>query len=434
MGRSPNRLQQNSDVKVVTFGCRLNTFESQVMESHAKNSGLEKTIIVNTCAVTNEAERQAKQTIRKLGRENPDHNIIVTGCAAQISPLTYGQLPGVTRVIGNHEKMLPESYTKDASGIHVSNIMEVKETAHHLVESMIEGDWGKARAFIQIQNGCNHRCTFCTIPYGRGNNRSVPVAQLIEQVRKLVESGTKEIILTGVDITDYGADLPGNPTLGQLVARMLAHVPELQRLRLSSLDPVEVDEHLYQEITTNKRILPHFHISLQAGNDVILRRMKRRHLRKDIIDFCTRVRQARPEAVFGADIIAGFPTETDEQFADSLSIIKECDITHVHAFSFSPKAGTPAAKMPQLDRGEIKERTRRLRAAGEQQLAVHLKRKLNAKSPCRILTEAGNKGHTDDFVQVRVDCDVRPGHVIMAIPKEIQEGTLVMSPVTQEGV
>ncbi len=420
-------MHKDTDVKVITFGCRLNTFESQVMAAHAKDGGLEKTIIVNTCAVTNEAERQAKQTIRKLNREHPDHAIVVTGCAAQISPLTYGKMPGVARVLGNHEKMLPESYTPNAQGIDVSNIMEIKETAHHLAASVVTEGSVKTRAFIEIQNGCNHRCTFCTIPFGRGNNRSVPVAQVIDYVKNCVAMGTKEIILTGVDITDYGADLPGNPTLGQLVARILSHIPELPRLRLSSLDPVEVDERLYHEIAENKRIMPHFHLSLQAGNDVILRRMKRRHLRKDIVDFCTRVRKTRPDAVFGADIIAGFPTETEEQFNDSLTIIAECGITHVHAFSFSPKAGTPAALMPQLDRAIIKERTRRLRNAGEQQLTHHLTQILTDNKPCVVLTETQNKGHTDDFVSVRFTTDTNEGQLIQAQPIAVEGTILVMT-------
>ncbi|USO01078.1 MAG: tRNA (N(6)-L-threonylcarbamoyladenosine(37)-C(2))-methylthiotransferase MtaB [Alphaproteobacteria bacterium] len=416
-----------TQIKVVTFGCRLNTVESQVMASHAHAHKLEKTIIINTCAVTNEAERQAKQAIRKLNLEHPDHKIIVTGCAAQISPLTYGSLPGVTRVLGNHEKMLPESYASHGAGIDVGNIMEIKKNTYPLLASMTEGCTERSRAFVQIQNGCNHRCTFCTIPFGRGNNRSIPLAQLIRHVRERVDAGIKEVILTGVDITDYGSDLPGKPTLGMLVARMLRHIPDLPRLRLSSLDPVEVDEDLYGVLGQSQRIMPHFHISLQSGNDMILQRMKRRHARHHIVAFCARVRALRPDAVFGADIIAGFPTETDQQFADSLSIIEECDITHIHAFSFSPKAGTPAARMPQLDRRVIKDRTGQLRTLGASKLASYVYEKLRSGDSLRVLCEKRNQGYTEDYIKVSFREDVTPGELIIAKPYDISGNTLLVS-------
>ncbi len=353
--------------RIVTFGCRLNSYESEVIKDLAQKAGLNNAIVVNTCAVTSEAERQARQAIRKMRRENPHAQIIVTGCGAQINPKQYSDMPEVTRVIGNEEKLKLESYLQNPDHLRVSvnDIMSIKETAGHL----IAGFEGKSRAFVQIQNGCNHRCTFCTIPFGRGNSRSVAVGEITTQVRKLMESGYQEIVLTGVDITDYGLDLPGSPTLGQMIRRLLALVPELKRLRLSSLDPVEIDPDLWRLIAEEPRLMPHLHISLQAGDDMILKRMKRRHLRKDVIDFCKQARDLRPDVAFGADLIAGFPTETEEMFLNGYQIIEECDLTYLHVFPYSSRPGTPASRMPQLAKSLIKERASLLRQAGDQALS-----------------------------------------------------------------
>ncbi len=348
--------------QVITFGCRLNTYESEVMKDLSHQAGLSGAILINTCAVTAEAERQARQAIRKLRRENPDAKIIITGCGAQMNPKQYADMPEVTSVIGNQEKMQLETYQKlinsdQHARVLVNDIMSVRETAGHLVS----GFEGKARAFVQVQNGCDHRCTFCTIPYGRGNSRSVPLGDIVSQVRLLMEGGYQEIVFTGVDITAYGADLPGTPTLGQAIRRLLALVPDLKRLRLSSLDPVEIDEDLWRLIGEEPRLMPHLHLSLQAGDDMILKRMKRRHLRQDAIGFCQKARDLRPDVVFGADLIAGFPTETDEMFENSLRIVDECDLSFLHVFPYSPRPGTPASRMPQVPKSLVK-----LRAASEQ--------------------------------------------------------------------
>ena len=329
--------------ELVTFGCRLNTYESEVMRTHAKNAGLEDAIIFNTCAVTKEAERQARQAIRRARRDNPSAKIIVTGCSAQIDPDTYAEMGEVDKIIGNDLKLKAETWgLQGEEKALVNDIMVVKETAGHL----IEGIEGQARAFIQVQNGCDHRCTFCIIPYGRGNSRSVPIGEIAAQVRKLVEGGYNEVVMTGVDVTSYGADLPGSPSLGQMIRRVLAQVPELPRLRLSSLDPVEIDDDLWHLIAEEPRLMPHLHMSLQAGDDMVLKRMKRRHLRQDAIDMCKRARDYRPDMVFGADIIAGFPTETDEMFQNTADIVEECDLTFLHVFPYSEREGTPAAKNP----------------------------------------------------------------------------------------
>jgi len=352
--------------RVVTFGCRLNTYESEVMKDLAHQAGLAGAIIVNTCAVTAEAERQAKQTIRRLRRDYPKAEIIVTGCASQINPTSYGDMAEVSRVIGNDEKMKLSSYlgSTDHERILVNDIMAVRETAGHLVA----GFEGKARAFVQVQNGCDHRCTFCTIPYGRGNSRSVAIGEIVAQVRKLVETGYQEIVITGVDITAYGTDLPGTPTLGQMIRRLLALVPELNRLRLSSLDPVEVDDDLWQLIGQEPRLLPHLHISLQAGDNMVLKRMKRRHLRDDAIAFCEKARILRPDVVFGADLIAGFPTETEDMFENTLRSVDDCGLTYLHVFPYSARPGTPASRMPQNPGPVVKERAARLRQKGEEAL------------------------------------------------------------------
>ena len=388
---------KNAKNEIVTFGCRLNIYESEVMRAKAADAGLEGAIIFNTCAVTAEAERQARQAIRKARRENPEKTIIVTGCAAQINPDHYASMPEVDRVIGNHEKMQAPSFAPThPEKVLVNDIMSVKETATHLVKSFD----GKTRAFVEVQNGCDHRCTFCTIPFGRGNSRSVPLGLLVDQVRQLVQDGFVEVILTGVDVTSYGSDLPGTPTLGQMMRRLLAQVPELQRLRLSSLDPVEVDDDLYHLLATEPRLMPHLHISLQAGADMILKRMKRRHLRQDVIDFCKRVRELRPDVVFGADIIAGFPTETEEMFQQSLDLVRECDLSYLHVFPYSPRPDTPAARMPQVARNVVKERAKKLRDLGKEQMQNLLARQVCTTQT--ILMEKEHLGRAENFTQVRL--------------------------------
>ncbi len=357
-------------VEVVTFGCRLNAYESEVIRQHAQ--GMDGQVMVfNTCAVTAEAERQARQAIRRARKDHPEATIIVTGCSAQVHAETYAAMPEVNRVLGNEEKLKAESYgALGEEKVRVNDIMEVRETAAHLVG----GFEGRVRAFVQVQNGCNHRCTFCIIPFGRGNSRSVPLGDIVAQTRLLVAQGYKELVITGVDITDYGKDLPGAPTLGQMLRRLLALVPELPRLRISSIDPVEVDEDLWKLIAEEPRLMPHLHISLQAGDDMVLKRMKRRHLRADVTDFCTRARALRPDVAFGADIIAGFPTETEEMFANTEALVAEADLAYLHVFPYSSRAGTPAARMPQVPKELRKERAARLRAAGERQLERYLGR------------------------------------------------------------
>lgn len=384
--------------QVVTFGCRLNAYESEVMKGHATAAGLNDAIIINTCAVTAEAERQARQSIRRLARENPTAQIIVTGCGAQIDPGSYAAMPEVARVVGNDLKLQAETWGLTApERVMVNDIMSVRETAAHLIEGLED----HARAFIQVQNGCDHRCTFCIIPYGRGNSRSVPIGVVADQVRKLVAAGYNEIVFTGVDVTSYGADLPGMPTLGQMMKRVLALVPELKRLRLSSLDPVEIDEDLWALIADEPRLMPHLHLSLQAGDDMILKRMKRRHLRGDVIDVCNRARILRPDIAFGCDIIAGFPTEDAAMFENSMKIIEECDITYLHVFPYSPRKGTPAARMPQVARPVIKECAARLRDLGEIQLQRFLERQVGRTA--QVLVERGNVGRTENFAPVKIE-------------------------------
>lgn len=389
------------NIEIITLGCRLNTYESQVMLDHAKANNLENTIIINTCAVTNEAERSSRQSIRKAKKANPNAKVIVTGCSAQINPDIYKKMPEVDLVLGNQEKMLKESFDLSNIGdipshekVRVNDIMEIEETAHHL----ISGFEDQARAFIQIQNGCDHRCTFCTIPFGRGNNRSVPMGEILQQIQLLVKNGSQEIVFTGVDITGYGSDLPGNPTLGQMTKRILAQVPELKRLRLSSVDPVEIDEDLFKLIETEPRLMPHMHISLQAGDDMVLKRMKRRHLRQDAIDFCNKVRQLRPDTVFGADIIAGFPTESDEMFENTLNLVRDCNLTYLHVFPYSARQGTPAAKMPQVKMTLRKDRAAQLRNAGTEQEEAFFKSRIGTTAS--VLVEKGAKGHTEHFAPI----------------------------------
>jgi threonylcarbamoyladenosine tRNA methylthiotransferase MtaB len=401
-------METDGGVRLMTFGCRLNTYESEVMKAHAKNAGLTNAIIVNTCAVTSEAERQARQAIRKAKRENPGMQIIVTGCAAQVNPDKFAAMPEVDRIIGNDLKLKAETWsTPQTERVRVNDIMAVKETAGHLISGFDE----RARAFVQVQNGCDHRCTFCIIPYGRGNSRSVAMGEIVEQVKKLVEGGYQEIVLTGVDITSYGPDLPGQPTLGQMIRRLLALVPGLKRLRLSSLDPVEIDEDLWRLIGEEPRLMPHLHLSMQAGDDMILKRMKRRHLRDDLLKVCERARSLRPDIVFGADIIAGFPTETGAMFDNTYNAVKECDLTFLHVFPYSPRPGTPAAKMPQVDGVVRKERARKLRDLGELQLEKHLQGLVGKTLP--VLIEKEGRGRTEYFSEVRVEgakpgiCEVR---------------------------
>jgi threonylcarbamoyladenosine tRNA methylthiotransferase MtaB len=402
------KAQKNKEPQVITFGCRLNTYESEVMRTHAKNAGIEDAIIFNTCAVTKEAERQARQAIRRARRNNPDTKIIVTGCSAQIDPARYAEMEEVDRVIGNDLKLKAETWGANQAHakIQVNDVMSVTETAGHLIEGFEE----QTRAFLQVQNGCDHRCTFCIIPYGRGNSRSVPIGVIADQVRTLVEKGYKEIVMTGVDVTSYGPDLPGRPTLGQMIRRILTFVPELPRLRLSSLDPVEIDDDLWKLIAEEPRLMPHLHLSLQAGDDMILKRMKRRHLRDDVINVVKRARGYRPDIAFGADIIAGFPTETAEMFKNTMRIAEECDLTFLHIFPYSAREGTPAAKMPQVEKAVRKSRAAKLRALGEKQRYKFLQRQIG--KTMTVLTEKNNLARAENFAPVRFDQDLPPGKLL----------------------
>ncbi|MGC1346167.1 MAG: tRNA (N(6)-L-threonylcarbamoyladenosine(37)-C(2))-methylthiotransferase MtaB [Methyloceanibacter sp.] len=390
-----------SDIEIITFGCRLNAYESEVMRKHATDAGLEGAVIVNTCAVTQESVRQARQAIRKARREHPEAKIVVTGCAAQIDPAHFAAMEEVDHIIGNHEKTEAATFRGlgcgDTERVKVNDIMSVKETAGHL----IEGFGGQARAYVQVQNGCDHRCTFCIIPYGRGPSRSVPAGEVVAQVRTLVANGYAEIVLTGVDITAYGADLPGEMTLGKLVTKILKLVPELTRLRLSSIDSVEVDDALLKAIAEEERLMPHLHLSLQAGDDLTLKRMKRRHFRADAVSFCEQVRRLRPDMVFGADLIAGFPTESDAMFAGSLSLVDDCGLTFLHVFPFSARPGTPAARMRQLHGAVIAERAAALRKRGVAALRRHLE---NAKGRhIQVLMESVGRGRAGDFTPVAIE-------------------------------
>ncbi len=357
-----------ADVEILTLGCRLNAYESEAMRALTSEAALSNAVIVNTCAVTGEAVRQARQAIRRARRERPDAEIIVTGCAAQIDPQSFAAMPEVSRVIGNAEKMRTESFARTEERVSVADIMSVRETAAHLIEGFSE----RTRAYIQVQNGCDHRCTFCIIPYGRGNSRSSAAGDVVEQVRRLAGNGVPEVVLTGVDLTSWGGDLPGQPQLGALVARILKLAPELPMLRLSSLDAIEMDKQLFELVTQHERVAPYLHLSLQHGDDLILKRMKRRHSRAQAIELCQRVKAARPEIALGADLIAGFPTETEAHVENLISIVDECGLAFVHAFPFSPRAGTPAARMPQVERSVVKARAARLRDVGAAALARHL--------------------------------------------------------------
>jgi threonylcarbamoyladenosine tRNA methylthiotransferase MtaB len=401
-------------VEIVTFGCRLNTFESEVIRREADSAGLSDTIVINSCAVTNEAVAQARQSIRRLKRERPDARIVVTGCAAQTQAKMFADMAEVDRVVGNDDKMRGDAW-RDArlafdtgvtnDKIAVTDIMSVKEMAPHLVDGFQRG---LPRVFVQVQNGCDHRCTFCIIPYGRGNSRSVPMGAVVEQVRALVERGHAEIVLTGVDLTSYGADLPGAPKLGMLTRQILRHVPELKRLRISSIDSIEADRDLLDVIADDARLMPHLHLSLQSGDDMILKRMKRRHLRQDAIDFCAQVRRLRPDIALGADIIAGFPTETEQMFSRSQDLVWECGLTFLHVFPYSKRPGTPAARMPQVAGGEIRERAKRLRATGEAALRKRLDSEIGAVR--EVLIESATAGRTEHFLPVAIAGEM-PGRV-----------------------
>ena len=401
--------------KFTTLGCRLNAYESEAMKDLASSAGLQNAHIINTCAVTAEAVRKSRQEIRKIRRDNPDAQIIVTGCAAQIDPDSFAKMGEVSAVIGNTEKMQPETWAKlntgfigDTEKIQVDDIMSVTETAGHL----IDGFGTRSRAYVQVQNGCDHRCTFCIIPYGRGNSRSVPAGVVVDQIKRLVDRGYNEVVLTGVDLTSWGADLPATPKLGDLVMRILKLVPDLPRLRISSIDSIEVDENLMQAIATEPRLMPHLHLSLQHGDDLILKRMKRRHLRDDAIQFCETARNLRPNMTFGADIIAGFPTETDAHFENSLRLVRECDLTWLHVFPYSPRTGTPAARMPQVNGKTIKSRAADLRKVGQDQVTKHLSQQIGKTH--HILMENPKMGRTEQFTETHFETPQTTGAIVSA--------------------
>ena len=398
-----------------TLGCRLNAYETEAMREMTTAAGLSGLVIVNTCAVTSEAVRKARQDIRRLRRQNPDATLVVTGCAAQTEPETFAAMPEVDRVIGNTEKMqaatwanMAADFVGETERVQVDDIMSVTETAGHL----IDGFGTRARAYVQVQNGCDHRCTFCIIPFGRGNSRSVPAGVVVDQIKRLVDRGYNEVVLTGVDLTSWGADLPGAPRLGDLVMRILRLVPDLARLRISSIDSIEADENLMAAIATEPRLMPHLHLSLQHGDDLILKRMKRRHLRDDAIAFCEEARRLRPDMVFGADIIAGFPTETEAAFENSLKLVAECGLTWLHVFPYSPRPGTPAARMPQVAGAAIKDHAARLRDIGAAAVAAHLATQQGKTH--RILMENPRMGRTEQFTEVDFSTDQPEGAIITA--------------------
>ena len=407
------------DVPVfATLGCRLNAYETEAMKELSAAAGMKNAVVVNTCAVTSEAVRKARQEIRKLRRAHPEARLIVTGCAAQTEPETFSAMAEVDAVIGNTEKMqadtwqgLAADFIGESEAVQVDDIMSVTETAGHL----IDGFGTRSRAYVQVQNGCDHRCTFCIIPYGRGNSRSVPAGVVVDQIKRLVDQGYNEVVLTGVDLTSWGADLPAEPKLGDLVMRILKLVPDLPRLRISSIDSIEVDENLMQAIATEPRLMPHLHLSLQHGDNLILKRMKRRHLRDDAIRFAEDARRLRPDMTFGADIIAGFPTETEAHFENSLRLVEECDLTWLHVFPYSPRPGTPAARMPQVDGVAIKERAARLRAAGEHQVDQHLQAQVGKRH--FILMENARMGRTEQFTEVNFSTDQPEGQIVPATIK-----------------
>ncbi len=410
-----------------TFGCRLNAYETEAMKELANAAGLSDAIVVNTCAVTSEAVRKARQDIRKLRRDNPNARLVVTGCAAQTEPDTFSNMDEVDLVVGNLEKMQPETWAGLAANfigeterVQVDDIMSATETAGHL----IDGFGTRSRAYVQVQNGCDHRCTFCIIPYGRGNSRSVPAGVVVEQIKRLVATGYNEVVLTGVDLTSWGADLPAEPKLGDLVMRILKLVPDLPRLRISSIDSIEVDPALLEAIATEPRLMPHLHLSLQAGDDMILKRMKRRHLRDDAIRFCEEAKRLRPDMVFGADIIAGFPTETEGMFKNSLRLIEECNLTWLHVFPYSPRQGTPAARMPQVNGRAIKDRASRLRAAGDAQVEKHLKAQIGERHS--ILMENPTMGRTEQFTEVLFRAEQPESQIVEATISGCDQSRLIV--------
>lgn len=394
--------------EVITFGCRLNSYESEIIRNNLAKSHLTNAVVINTCAVTKEAEKQARQVIRKIKRQDPSKTIIVTGCAAQNTPEMFASMSEVSKVLGNEEKLSSSNYFIDEKRIAVNDITSVKETANHLITSFE----GKARAFIQVQNGCDHRCTFCMIPYGRGNSRSVPIGVIAQQIRLLLAENYQEIVFTGVDVTAYGADLPGKPSFAQMIRRIFALIPNLQRLRLSSIDVAEIDDELFELFAYNPRIMPHFHISLQAGDNMILKRMKRRHNREQVVEFCNKLRVLRPEVSFGADIIAGFPTETDEMFENTRRLISEAGLQYLHVFPYSERQGTPAARMPQVPKQIRKERAAILRAEGIKELHKFFAR--NVGKDVNVLVEKNNMAHTENFIPVKLDGEYDMGQIIKA--------------------
>ena len=407
--------------EIITFGCRLNTYETEIIRKLVNNANLKNTIVINTCAVTAEAERQARQSIRKARRKNPQSTIVVTGCAAQINPKQFAEMDEVNLVIGNEEKL--QSYTweqiekgeKTGSNVRVNDIMSIQQTAGHL----IDGFYGRSRGFVQIQQGCDHRCTFCIIPFGRGSSRSVPVGTIIRQVKSLVDQGYMEIVLTGVDLTDFGKTLPGKPSLGNLVARLLKNIPSLPRLRLSSLDPIEIDNELFRLIASQKRLLPYFHLSLQSGDNMILKRMKRRHSREDSINICKQIRRERPDATFGADIIAGFPTETEEMFNNTITLIEECDLTHLHVFPYSEREGTPAARMPKVPVEIRRQRASILREVGKKRLQTSMKNRIGKKTT--VVVEKNNFGRCESYFNVKLSRNFKPGTLVSCLITSIDD-------------
>lgn len=416
-----------NNIKFSTLGCRLNSYETESMRNMAGTVGLNNAVVINTCAVTHQAVSKSRQEIRRLKRENPNSTLIVTGCAAQIDPMGFSKMSEVDFVLGNSEKMRPEIWSNLASGapveserVQVDDIMSISETASHL----IDGFGTRSRAYVQIQNGCDHRCTFCTIPFGRGNSRSVPAGVVVEQIKRLVQKGYNEIVLTGVDLTSWGADLPTHPKLGNLITRILRLVPDLNRLRISSIDSIEVDEEFLDAIATERRLMPHFHLSLQHGDDLILKRMKRRHLRKDAILFCEKVRKLRPEVTFGADIIAGFPTESDEHFENSIKLVEECGLTWLHIFPYSKRDGTPAARMPQIDGRTIKSRAELLRSLGKKVRSKHLKEQIGRKH--KVLMESSVLGRTEQFAEVLFASPKQEGSIVDATISDASNSQLMV--------
>ena len=416
-----------NNIKFSTLGCRLNSYETESMRNMAGTVGLNNAVVINTCAVTHQAVSKSRQEIRRLKRENPNSTLIVTGCAAQIDPMGFSKMSEVDFVLGNSEKMRPEIWSNLASGapveserVQVDDIMSISETASHL----IDGFGTRSRAYVQIQNGCDHRCTFCTIPFGRGNSRSVPAGVVVEQIKRLVQKGYNEIVLTGVDLTSWGADLPMHPKLGNLITRILRLVPDLNRLRISSIDSIEVDEEFLEAIASESRLMPHFHLSLQHGDDLILKRMKRRHLRKDAILFCEKVRKLRPEVTFGADIIAGFPTESDEHFKNSIKLVEECGLTWLHIFPYSKRDGTPAARMPQIDGRTIKSRAELLRSLGKKVRSKHLKEQIGRKH--KVLMESSVLGRTEQFAEVLFASPKQEGSIVDATISDASNSQLMV--------